>query len=544
MEIFKRTLAILLAIFLLAATTGCSTGSESPVTTSGDSSTSASTPLNVWAIESPSITDYETNAQSVWMEDQTGVEINWLAVPQHGWYDAFKSSVMSGEKVDIYLYPFSTSEVEVLAGMSYLTPLEDLINEENTPNLAAILEANPELKQLITAPDGHIYTLFSNNVYNQTAYTQKLWVNRAFLETYIAETDADMPETTAEFKEMLVYFNTHDMNKNGQQDEIAYMGQSGVEGLYNLFGSFIPSNSSGSGFGCYTTDSGEISFAYREEAFKEALSYVQSLYSEGVIHADTFTITTKELYNYTSGDAASVRVGVVAGASIENIVQLTEGDNAIDYDDYIALPPMAGPNGIRSIMTTGETTVELRNAITAQCSDPEAAIKWLDAGYSEAARMFAVYGGLENENWKYAQGETINGAGQVITALTQTEENSSWRGQGIVYSITEEDYRMMDITQLATNAALANYKANLSYRPYAVLNNWPPIVWAGENADAAAEYSEINGLLQQTVTNYYTEVVLGKKNLTSDWDAYTQEIAEIGADRFIELVQLYVSAGS
>ncbi|MBR5564694.1 MAG: extracellular solute-binding protein [Roseburia sp.] len=496
----------------------------------------------MWAIESSQITDYSTNAQSLWMEEQTGVAVNYLAVPAQGWYNAFQASVMGNEEVDIYLYPFDTMEAEMLGSqMDYIIPLEDLITPENTPNIYSILEKNPQLKELITAPDGHIYTLFENDVYQLSAYTQKLWVNRQFLEKYTDETGNQLPATTEEFEQMLVYFNTHDMNGDGLQNELPYTGMLGVEGIYNLVGSFIPANSNSNGFGCYRDNSGEIVFSYMQEEYKEALTYIQELYQKGLINPDTFTISAEERYSLTSGDKNIVRTGVVSAVSAEQVVKLTGEENSMTYDDYIALPPLEGPKGVRSIMSTGETSISLRNAITTKCQNPVAAIKWLDAGYSEIARMYAVYGGLENVHWTYTDGENINGKGKVITTKIKDSENICWGGQGIVYSITEEDYLLMDAAQIATNSDLATYRANLAYRPYMVKNEWPAIIWAGSYASEAEEYSELNGLIKKTVTEYYTDVILGRKNLESDWDSYINTLKEIGINRFVELVELYSS---
>lgn len=546
----KKLVALMLVLCLCFTATACGTPGNTDSTTpdsttpTGSETESSKIALNVWAIESAAVTDYATNGQSQWMEEQTGTKINWMAVPSSGWYSAFQASVMAGEEVDIYLYPFDTMETEMLGSdMQYIIPLEELITPENTPNIYAILEADPALKELITAPDGHIYTLFANDVYEMNAYTQKLWVNRAFLEKYTAETGNELPATTEQFEEMLVYFNTHDMNGDGTQNEIPYIGQAGVEGVYNLFGSFLPSNSSGHGFGCYRNENGEMVFAYTQDAFKDALAYVHGLYTQGLISPDTFTINPDERYEFTSGNKDTVRAGVVAAVDASQVVQLSAEENSMNYDDYVALPPMEGPNGVRTIVSTGESTVYLRNAITIHCADPESAIRWLDAGYSEAARMYAVYNGLEGENWAYTDGETLNGPGQVITSLNQSSENASWAGQGIVYRVTEEDYLKMDVTQIGTNDALATYRANLAYRPYMVRNNWPPIVWPSSYSDEAVEYSELNKLVQQTVTEYFTAVILGNKDLDTDWDTYVRTLDEIGVNRFVELVDLYASAG-
>ena len=541
----KKLFALILALCLCFTVAACANGAslDDTVNTQPTENGVEAPTLNVWAIESSVITDYATNAQSLWMEEQTGVSVNWMAVPQNGWYSAFQASVMGGEEVDVYIYPFDTMELEMLGTqMQYVLPLEDLLTPELTPNICAILDANPGLKEQITAPDGHIYSLFANDVYVQDAYTQKLWVNRLFLEKYSAETGKGLPETTAEFEEMLVYFNTHDMNGNGQQDEVPYIGVSGVDGMYNIFGSFVPANSSGNGFGCYADDNGGLTFAYTQDAYKEALEYLSKLYAQGLIHPDTFSTNNENRYEFTSGEYSSVRAGVVTGVRASDVVQLINSENTMTYEDYIPLPPMAGPDGVRTITSVGETQVSLRNAITIHCDDPENAIKWLDAGYSEEARMYAIYGGLENVDWAYTEGIGINGADRIITRLTQETENGSWNGQGIVYRVTEEDYLSMDATEIATNSALATYRANTMYRPYMVKNQWPSIVWPGEYTEEAAQYSEINGLISKAVTEYYTSVILGDKNLDSDWAAYTQSLNDMGLEQYIDLVDLYISS--
>jgi len=477
------------------------------------------------------------------MEEQTGISVNWKPVPSTGWYSAFQASVMGGEDVDIYLYPFDTMETEMLGiDMQYIVPLDSLITPENTPNICAILDSNPGLKQLITASDGHIYTLFANDVYAVDAYKQKMWVNRHFLEAYTAATGHGMPETTAQFEEMLVYFNTHDMNGDGVQNEIPYIGVSGVDGMYNLFGSFLPANSN-AGFGCFRDEQGEFVFSYTQEAYREALAYVRDLYKQGLISPDTFTTNASERYALTSGRRDTVRAGVVVAVTADQVVQLSSEADSMTYDDYVALPPLEGPDGVRTIVTTGESTVSLRNAITIHCDDPVAAIRWLDAGYSETARLYSVYGGLENEDWGYVQGETISGPGQTITSLLQSADNVCWSGQGIAHRVTEADFQRMDASQIAYNSDLATYRANLAYRPYALLNEWPPIVWPSAYQEEASQYSELNGLISKAVTEYYTAAITGSKDLAGDWDSYVTTLNDIGLERFVELVALYCSAG-
>ena len=108
---------------------------------------------------------------------------------------------MSNEEIDIYLYDFDTSEAAMLGtDMGYIIPWRVYITPEKHAQHLRPAGGRPGLRERITAPDGHIYTLFSNGVYDLGAFKQKLWVNRYFLEAYTAETGLGMPGTTEAFE--------------------------------------------------------------------------------------------------------------------------------------------------------------------------------------------------------------------------------------------------------------------------------------------------------------------------------------------------------
>ena len=81
------------------------------------------------------------------------------------------------------------------------------------------------------------------------------------------------------------------------------------------------------------------------------------------------------------------------------------------------------------------------------------------------------------------------------------------------------------------------------YRPYAVQNPWPIVVWPGEYTDEAAEYSELNSLISSAVSAYATDVILGRKDLEGDWQAYLDGLGAMGLARYLELTQLYITIG-
>ncbi len=497
--------------------------------------------LTVWAILSSAVDDYNTNYQSEWYEEYSGVKIHWINVPAQGWADSFKTSVMGGDYPDIYLYAFSTSEIQACAQIGAIIPLNSLI-EEHCPNIKKILDENPDIKENITSTDGNIYTLFTES-YNVNAYTQKLWVNKSWLESYTAATGAGMPKTTGEFEKMLTYFKDHDMNDNGDStDEIPYLGTNGLDGMYNLFGAFVPSVSNNNSYGCYPLADGTTGFAYTSEAYRQALKYINGLYEKGLISDQSFTISTKDRFAYTSGKPETVKAGVVSGVTADNVVQLEKDAGTMDYSDYVAIPPLEGPNGVRSIMSFGETAFALKNAITSSCKYPEIAAKWLDYWYSEQGRLWGINGGIEGEDWWYEETEE----GKVVAHSEKAMQSSNfcWRGAGVNYALQDSDFAAMGKASLPTNNYLATYYANLAYSDYAQFVEWPVAVWAPGDSEEGLEYSELSKLIVDCVQIHYTDFIMGRKNIDDDsqWNAYKAEIEAIGVNRYIELVNKYKNA--
>ena len=546
----KKIVSLLMAIVICVSLCSCNNNSEKTQTGYSDAGefpiVDEPVELTVWAILSSDIEDYSTNYQSEWYEEYSGVTIHWINVPSSGWADAFQTSVMSGEYPDIYLYDFATAEVEICAEYNAIIPLDDLI-EEHCPNVKSILDNDAALKKSITSSDGHIYTLFTES-YNISAFTQKLWVNKQWLETYKQETGKGMPDTTEEFKEMLMFFRDNDMNGNGDKtDEIPFMGVNGVDGVYNLAGAFVPSRSASEGYGCYLDENNQIKFAYNTDEFREAIKYVADLYSNGCFSDQSFTIDDKTRYNYTSGKASGVTVGVATGVSASSVVELYGGDN-LDYSDYVAIPPLEGPDGVRTITSaTGENSIALKNAITTACEYPEIAAKWLDYWYSEEGRLWAINGGIENEHWSYEKGESADGKGKIVVHSDEVEQktNFCWSGKGVNYALTEEDLGHMDVNELGTNNYLATYLANLEYRPYSVDLGWPALVWAGAESQEAIEYSELCKLVKNHVETGYSDFILGNKDIHDDdeWDEYVKTLDDIGVKRYEELVKIYIDLG-
>ena len=105
-------------------------------------------------------------------------------------------------KNGIWTFPAATCRMP-WAEDGIIIPLEDLINE-HMPNFKKVLDENPEYLAMVTAPDGHIYSLpwieeLGQDKESIHTVNDIPWINVDWLEALGLE----MPQTTDELMVVL-----------------------------------------------------------------------------------------------------------------------------------------------------------------------------------------------------------------------------------------------------------------------------------------------------------------------------------------------------
>lgn len=171
--------------------------------------------------------------------EQTNMDIQWEEIPSSAMAEKLGLILAGGDLPDAF-WGEGLSDADVLnnAGTAFI-PLNDLI-ENYAPNLKALFEKRPELKAVVTASDGNIYSLPRvRELYFPAGHTT--WgINQKWLDAL----GLDMPTTIDELYDALVAFKTGDPNGNGKTDEIPLifqhkMGSGSVRSeavLYPAFG--------------------------------------------------------------------------------------------------------------------------------------------------------------------------------------------------------------------------------------------------------------------------------------------------------------------
>src|SRR5690606_8565908 len=112
-----------------------------------------------------------------------------------------------------------------------LLPLNDLIDQYGS-EIKRAFEDDPDLKAAITAPDGNIYALPHVNDCFHCWYSQKAWINKAWLD----KLGLEIPTTTDDFYNVLKAFKKQDRIGKGNDDEFPYSGAYGTwHGVLSYF---------------------------------------------------------------------------------------------------------------------------------------------------------------------------------------------------------------------------------------------------------------------------------------------------------------------
>ena len=488
--------------------------------------------LSVTVGQDARIEDYATNETTLWYEQKTGIHVNWTEGSGDGWKNL---ALASGEHPDIYSIPFSTDEVvQYGTNADIMIPLENLI-DEHAPNIKAVLEERPDIREAITAPDGHIYTLFRTDPATYILVRNKLYVMADWLEKYMEETGNESPVTWEELEEMLLYFRDNDMNGNGDpSDEIPMMGTMATDGgdfttyLLNAF-TAVPQYHF-----LMATEEGEVYCVANTDEYREGIKWIRHLYDEGLIAEETFIQDNSQLQSLVNKNDASQRVvGSFGGFWAGVTVSPASMENA--YDVYDPIVPITGPEGAINATTSGHLGLDLVGCITKDCKDPVLAIKWLDFWMSDEGMIMIDYG-FEDVNWEWRDEAAINGNTPSRYFLTNRNvlQNTTWYVSSVPYYRTEESL----FGRTPTDHVPYLYEGANVYDDYYTITNFPVIAWCSD-VELIAEYNELQIQFDDYMQQAKVQFITGALDIENDadWQNYLDTLDAMGLEYYMDVVE-------
>ena len=301
------------------------------------------------------------------INEGTNVQIEWSLTPGTDWSTKRNLIIASGDLPDVLL-GVSSSQVVTGGADGMFLPLEDMI-DKFAPNLTNFLNQYPEVRQAITAPDGHIYSLpMANMSEYKHADGNTLWINKEWLK----KAGLEMPKTTEELTKALEVFKDQDMDGDGDpNNEIPLSGVygDGQYGFSYLFGSFNTIDDT------FIVQDDKVVYVPASEEFKHAVKYLHSLYEKGLIDEDSMTQNSSQMMAKVSSSEKPL-VGAFFAWSAD---QITNADYRWDYGSPMI--PLIGPEGHQITPRNNLQMTPGQFVITKVNNYPEATMRWVDRAY-------------------------------------------------------------------------------------------------------------------------------------------------------------------
>ena len=477
------------------------------------------------------IEDFDSNLYKLWLEEQTGLDIEMTWLPLENAEQIARQQLNSGYDLpDAYigfgsLSLFKNPNIQAYGERGVILPLNNLIEQYgvHTKGLWAELPEH-NLQAMMTSADGHMYFMpgFSSSVI--TLHRQIMWVNRGWLDAL----GLDAPVTTEDFRDMLRAF------KRAYPDRIP---MAGTESHYSkqpydyLFNAFIYNDINNSRL---LPENGTLIFAPVRDEWRDALVYMCGLYEEGLYSPFSFTQDNQQ-FNQMANDAQDY-----LGAFLSPGITFTIQQNSPEVmERYVGVGPVMGPEGVK--LSTVITSMPKPNGvITSACEYPEEVFKLFDLMLSEEACLMGRYG-VQGKDWDYAGPGDVSiyntpATIKIINQLWNTPQNTHLCQIG-PYVSHPKFSGGVTWDGNTTDGEYMNAQAALLYKDFAPPEYIKSLIYTPEEEAAIKDMrTGIEAHVHETVIDFIT----GKRDIHDDaaWAAYKREFDALGLAGFLEAAQI------
>ena len=558
----KKTLLIVLLVALLLPTNLVAQGSKAttaakPVIeyTPVGTFPVVKTPItiDIMVAQPPCVEDFNTNRFTKYMEEFTGIKVNYIMIPEQAATEKLALVLASGDYPDAFLGFNINNTLETTYGAQegLFMPLNKFYSKEWMPNMMKAFEEFPGGIGFMTNIDGNIYSLPRLEGCFHCSNQAKLFVYQPFLDAL----GLDTPTTTDEFYQVLKAIKERDPNGNKRADEIPLAGSiigwsDQVERF--LLNSFIYCdldtniNANADDNVGYMMNNGKVDTAVNKDAYREGLAYINKLYKEGLIYNGSFTQDSSQLTQLVESSAQPV-VGFAAGGWRGQFATIG-GDR---FNNFRAIAPLEGPKGVQYSVAFFQNPEIGRLVISSKSPYAEAIIRYFDFMYSPEGTLLQR-NGFEGEAWAWAEEGQIGLDGkpavwqQLKLWNDKDPQNDTWI-QTYTAAMTpslKNGLASKPITQddpayyLPTNneKTLFDETTNL-YKPYEDTSVEVPVL--KYTADESERFSTVKRELANYIRQSAVKFMVGSLDVNDDkvWNDYKVNLERLQLQNVLNLMQ-------
>ncbi len=488
--------------------------------------------------------DYETNAYTLWLEEQTGInlEFKYFASDKAEAVTQLNLMMAGNEELPDILWGFSGIDSAMMFELGedeYFIDIKDYFSEYGYWFWEAYNEV-PEAERANifrygTDPNnGAIYSFPHYSESKSDNCATEASINAKWLEA-IGE---EAPTTVDELYNVLKKFATEDPNGNGKADEIALLGSGEyradiVAFIINAFVYCVDSN-------IFNATDGEIWVPYTTDEYRQAMIYLHKLYAEGLLSSLTYTIA----------EAAELKA-LMTPADGTAIVGLAGASRSLHYEkdnpaalEYVALAPLKAATELGGYGAYMGNTFNYYTFISSDCEDPVLAFKLLDFMTSQESFLRMRYG-VYGEDWVYADEGAVSASGTVaaIKALDGSvygsQNNRCWHVlRSVIMPLhlwagtwVDDGSWTATTTKNLTIGKIANYAA--ADHPEEVVQKL--VFTDAENEIVAGLKTPIMDYVKEARAMFISGVL--DPNDDAAWNTYLSNLESQGLSQYIEVAQ-------
>lgn len=416
------------------------------------------------------------------LEEVTGIEFEHIPVANSNFNEKLNILIASGGAPDIF--DIGVHDANKLGMMGALKSLDEI--SEGMDNLNKYADEHEDLLRHLISEDGRIFVFPSNGV---SEGSRMGWLYR---KDIFDKHGISVPKTSDELYSALkklkeLYPSSYPLTFRSYQSRMKML----------LFGW-----DTGRDY-YYDHDEKIWKFAPLDPGYKEAMQYMNKLYTEGLIPPDFMTISTENWNSMVSTDNAFVTLDYVSRIDeFNNVMRQTNPEFTLAY-----LPPVAG--GTYGKQLVANNTLSAGNcSVYSKTKNLDAVKRFIDFLYTDE--------GIELTSWG-VEGETYtveDGKKKFIDAKTNVEVTKKYglhtAGVGIVTDL-ESSLSLYSDELSAALVEARDYETPFDPRP----------LYTQE------EYDNILGKYSTPLVQYVNEqsahFILGKRSF-DEWDSYTDDL--------------------
>lgn len=450
----------------------------------------------------------------------------------------------SGDLPDMMFFMNISNNEVVQYGVEggQLLPVSDYINETLTPNLKYTLDTYPEAATMSTAPDGKMYTIASSQR-NQPGSGSQLGSSRVFVDTKYMEKVGvtSLPDTLDGWVELLRDFKEVDPEN---YPVISASGRNYFETfMLYAFGWTVRSKDVVTPVWDMETNSIEVPAL--TEKYGEYLKVMNTLYTEGILHPDYFTMDETTARSYFTERKAAVLDDGAPYLSMDT-----------GWDEYVAVTPLSSDWCEKGITVACDGVQAGTIFIAADTEYPEVCLRLMDYIYSPEGCTYSNQGPWEGDE------EALLG----LKGFTASEDGKQVEFPDVADSgySSQYEWKCSDIqlfygdTNVAERVAFANEMVGISpttelkldhpddnYRYQMVEAQNDYLVQRIPDLYMSVEQSEKYADLYTVIANYTAaesaKFIVGQRSL-DELGTFYEELMEMGGEEYLALCkELYAN---